>query len=98
MQTLFSEPKGMFGYQSDMALAPLGSILSICFCEKYMIVNYVAKKKQVQYLRMTKETDWQQRYQTEDMPWDKGKPAPLMDWLQKQTLDPETRVLIPDAG
>ena len=48
---------------------------------------------------MTKETDWQERYQTEDTPWDKGKPAPgLVDWLKIQTLDPETRVLVPGCG
>ena len=48
---------------------------------------------------MTKETDWQERYQTEDTPWDKGEPAPgLVDWLKAQTLDPETRVLVPGCG
>jgi len=48
---------------------------------------------------MTKETDWQERYQTEDTPWDKGEPAPgLVDWLKIQTLDPETRVLVPGCG
>ena len=48
---------------------------------------------------MTKETDWQERYQTEDTPWDKGEPAPgLVGWLKKQTLDPETRVLVPGCG
>jgi len=48
---------------------------------------------------MTKETDWQERYLTEDTPWDKGEPAPgLVDWLKAQTLDPETRVLVPGCG
>ena len=48
---------------------------------------------------MTKETDWQERYQTEDTPWDKGEPAPgLVDWLKKHTLHPETRVLVPGCG
>ena len=48
---------------------------------------------------MTKETDWQERYQTEDTPWDKGEPAPgLLDWLKKQTLDPDARVLVPGCG
>ena len=48
---------------------------------------------------MTKETDWEERYQEEDTPWDKGKPAPgLVDWLKIQTLDPETRVLVPGCG
>ena len=48
---------------------------------------------------MTKETDWQERYQTEDTPWDKGEPAPgLVDWLNAQTLDPETKVLVPGCG
>ncbi len=48
---------------------------------------------------MRKETDWQERYQTEDTPWDKGEPAPgLVDWLKAQTLDPETRVLVPGCG
>jgi cyclopropane fatty-acyl-phospholipid synthase-like methyltransferase len=48
---------------------------------------------------MTKETDWQERYQTEDTPWDKGEPAPgLVDWLKKHTLDPDARVLVPGCG
>jgi cyclopropane fatty-acyl-phospholipid synthase-like methyltransferase len=48
---------------------------------------------------MTKETDWQERYQTEDTPWDKGEPAPgLVDWLKKQTFDPDARVLVPGCG
>ena len=48
---------------------------------------------------MTKETDWQERYQTEDTPWDKGEPAPgLVDWLKKQTLDPNARILVPGCG
>lgn len=48
---------------------------------------------------MTKETDWQERYQTEDTPWDKGEPAPgLVDWLKKHTLDPDARILVPGCG
>ena len=48
---------------------------------------------------MTKETDWEERYQQEDTPWDKDEPAPgLIDWLNKQTLAPETRVLVPGCG
>jgi cyclopropane fatty-acyl-phospholipid synthase-like methyltransferase len=44
-------------------------------------------------------TDWEKRYADEDTPWDKGKPAPgLIDWLKKQTLDPETRILVPGCG
>ena len=48
---------------------------------------------------MTKETDWEERYQQEDTPWDKGQPAPgLIDWLNKQKLAPEARVLVPGCG
>ena len=44
-------------------------------------------------------TDWEKRYADEDTPWDKGEPAPgLIDWLKKQTLEPETRVLVPGCG
>ena len=45
------------------------------------------------------ETDWEQRYREEDTPWDKGKPAPgLVDWLNNQNIDPDTRVLVPGCG
>ena len=48
---------------------------------------------------MTKETDWEERYQQEDTPWDKGEPAlGLTDWLKKQELNSETRVLVPGCG
>ena len=48
---------------------------------------------------MTKVTDWEERYQQEDTPWDKDEPAPgLIDWLNEQTLAPETRVLVPGCG
>ena len=44
-------------------------------------------------------TDWEKRYADEDTPWDKGEPAPgLVDWIKKQTLEPETRVLVPGCG
>lgn len=44
-------------------------------------------------------TNWEERYQQEDTPWDKGNPAPgLTDWVKKQTIDPETRVLVPGCG
>ncbi len=44
-------------------------------------------------------TDWDERYREEDTPWDRGMPAPgLVDWLKKQRLDPETRVLAPGCG
>jgi hypothetical protein len=42
--------------------------------------------------QMTKETNWDQRYEQQDTPWDKGEPAPgLVDWLKKQSLELETR-------
>jgi SAM-dependent methyltransferase len=44
-------------------------------------------------------SDWEKRYIEKDTPWDKGEPAPgLADWLKKQTLDPDTRVLVPGCG
>lgn len=49
--------------------------------------------------RMTNETNWDQRYERQDTPWDKGEPAPgLVDWLKKQSLELETRVLVPGCG
>ena len=45
------------------------------------------------------ETDWEERYRKEDTPWDKGEAAPgLIDWLNKQNLARETRVLVPGCG
>ena len=44
------------------------------------------------------ETDWEGRYQTGDMPWEKGEASPgLVDFLQLQPLGPQ-RVLIPGCG
>ena len=45
------------------------------------------------------DTDWNERYRTEDTPWDKGKPAPgLVDWLAKRQMSPNNRVLVPGCG
>ena len=45
------------------------------------------------------ETDWEQRYQTGDMPWEKGEPAPgLVDFLSAHSELPRGSVLVPGCG
>jgi SAM-dependent methyltransferase len=45
------------------------------------------------------ETDWEARYQTHDMPWEKGAPSPgLVDFLDGQTHLPRGAVLVPGCG
>jgi SAM-dependent methyltransferase len=42
-------------------------------------------------------TDWELRYQTGDMPWEKGEPNPaLLEFLEQHRL--EGRVLVPGCG
>lgn len=42
-------------------------------------------------------SDWQQRYEANDTPWDKGEPSPgLMEFLEKFRLT--GRVLVPGCG
>jgi SAM-dependent methyltransferase len=41
--------------------------------------------------------DWEQRYQSGDMPWEKGEAAPpLVDWLSRNKI--EGRILVPGCG
>jgi SAM-dependent methyltransferase len=45
------------------------------------------------------ETDWEARYQTHDMPWEKGAPSPgLVDFLASQERLPRGTVLVPGCG
>ena len=45
------------------------------------------------------ETDWEQRYQTGDMPWEKGEPSPgLVDFLSAHPGLPRGTVLVPGCG
>jgi methyl halide transferase len=45
------------------------------------------------------ETDWEQRYQTGDMPWEKGEPSPgLVNFLTAHPDSPRGRVLVPGCG
>jgi SAM-dependent methyltransferase len=45
------------------------------------------------------ETDWEVRYQTHDMPWEKGAPSPgLVDFLAGQARLPRGTVLVPGCG
>ena len=45
------------------------------------------------------ENDWETRYQTNDMPWEKGAPSPgLVDFLAKQAHLPRGTVLVPGCG
>lgn len=45
------------------------------------------------------ETDWEQRYQTGDMPWEKGAASPgLVDFLKAHPDLPRGTVLVPGCG
>ncbi|HUR45761.1 MAG TPA: methyltransferase domain-containing protein [Candidatus Saccharimonadales bacterium] len=45
------------------------------------------------------ETDWEQRYQTGDMPWEKGEPSPgLVDFLSVNSDLPRGSVAVPGCG
>ena len=44
-------------------------------------------------------TDWEDRYQTRDMPWEKGEPSPgLVDFLTAHSQWPRGTVLVPGCG
>jgi SAM-dependent methyltransferase len=45
------------------------------------------------------ETDWEARYQSHDMPWEKGEPSPgLVDFLAGHPQLPRGTVLVPGCG
>ena len=45
------------------------------------------------------ETEWEKRYQTGDMPWEKGEPSPgLVDFLTAQPGMPRGTVAVPGCG
>src|SRR5256885_1366081 len=45
------------------------------------------------------ETDWEGRYQTGDMPWEKGEPSPgLVDFLATHPQLPQGTVCVPGCG
>jgi methyl halide transferase len=45
------------------------------------------------------DTDWEARYQTQDMPWEKGEPSPgLVDFLTGHQSLPGGTVLVPGCG
>jgi methyl halide transferase len=45
------------------------------------------------------DTDWEQRYQTGDMPWEKGAPSPgLVDFLKAHPELPRATVCVPGCG
>ena len=45
------------------------------------------------------ETNWEERYQTNDMPWEKGEPSPgLVDFLAGHADLPRGAVLVPGCG
>lgn len=45
------------------------------------------------------DTDWETRYRTGDMPWEKGEPSPgLVDFLSSHPSLPKGRVLVPGCG
>src|SRR5580658_6807140 len=45
------------------------------------------------------ETDWEARYQSHDMPWEKGEPSPgLVDFLAAHPQLERGTVLVPGCG
>ena len=45
------------------------------------------------------DTNWEERYQTGDMPWEKGAPSPgLVDFLDQNPDLPKGTVLVPGCG
>lgn len=45
------------------------------------------------------DTNWEERYQMDDTPWDQAEAAPgLIDWLKKATLKKDSRILVPGCG
>src|SRR5580693_5015987 len=45
------------------------------------------------------ETDWEARYQSHDMPWEKGEPSPgLVDFLARHPELARGTVLVPGCG
>src|SRR5215510_15652577 len=45
------------------------------------------------------DTDWENRYQTGDMPWEKGEPSPgLVDFLAAHPELPRGTVCVPGCG
>jgi SAM-dependent methyltransferase len=45
------------------------------------------------------DTDWEKRYQTGDMPWEKGEPSPgLVDFLAEQATLARGTVAVPGCG
>ena len=45
------------------------------------------------------QTDWEARYQTKDMPWEKGEPSPgLADFLAAHPTLPRGTVCVPGCG
>jgi SAM-dependent methyltransferase len=45
------------------------------------------------------DTDWEARYQTHEMPWEKGEPSPgLIDFLAQHPHLPRGTVLVPGCG
>lgn len=45
------------------------------------------------------DTDWEQRYQTGDMPWEKGEPSPgLVDFVSGYSGSKGQSVLVPGCG
>ena len=45
------------------------------------------------------ETNWEDRYQTGDMPWEKGEPSPgLLDFLAEHPDLPRASVAVPGCG
>ena len=44
-------------------------------------------------------TDWESRYQTKDMPWEKGEPSPgLVDFLAAHSKLKRGKILVPGCG
>ena len=60
---------------------------------KSRITNYASRINQMS------QTYWEQRYQTRDMPWEKGEPSPgLVDFLATHPGLPGATVCVPGGG
>lgn len=79
----------MRGFKHATRLGRNGKVRRNCFAPGAVRVSF---------LRVS-ETDWEERYQSGDMPWEKGEPSPgLIDFLAAHPELPRGTVLVPGCG
>src|SRR6267143_687061 len=90
------------------------AIQSRCSCHAANPVNTVDNRSAFAYLpaaagvltredgdssKHMSETDWEARYESGDMPWEKGEPSPgLVDFLAAHPALPRGSVAVPGCG